>query len=410
VTLPDWIVFVESNTSGTGRLFAASARALGYQPVLLTREPARYPYVAADDVPFRVIDTSASAALRDAADRLRRERPIAAVLSSSEYFLASSAELARACGVPGPDPAAVRRTRDKAAQRAAFRAAGLNVPASRRVRSARQARRAAQAIGMPVILKPVDGTGSIGVRLCTHLDEVEAHAGTLLARGRDERGRPVEGSLLVEEYIAGREYSAEMFGRTLIGITRKHLSDPPFFVELGHDYPVRLPRRTEAAVARVVRAALRALGLGWGPAHVEFRMTRNGPVIIEVNARLAGGFIPELVRAAQNVDLITQTIRLATGQAPRLHPTRAERAAIRFVTSGREGRIAAVLGRARATRMPGVVDVQTYRAAGDRLERHHDFRDRIGHAIARAKTAPAAADAASRACDRLRVRLSRAGA
>ncbi len=307
-----WILFVESNTSGTGRLFIAAARALGYDPIMLARDSARYPFIVEDGVATRRVDTADPAALAGEADRLAHEQPVAAVLSSSEYFLAAAAQLAQRCGVPGPDPAAIVRARNKAEQRDALRGAGLVVPNVAHVERVVDARAAALALGFPVVLKPIDGTGSIGVRLCRNVGEVVTHATTLLARRHNERHLTTLPGLLVEQYVSGREYSAEVFGDTVVGVTRKHLSRPPFFVEIGHDYPATLPGPMRRALDIVVRGALTALGLGWGPAHIEFRLGPLGPVIIEVNARLAGGFIPELIRAAHNLDLIEQTVRVAT--------------------------------------------------------------------------------------------------
>src|SRR5687767_8206326 len=50
-----WFIFIESNTSGTGRLFARAARELGCRPAILTTFPDRYPYLAEDAVEVRVV-------------------------------------------------------------------------------------------------------------------------------------------------------------------------------------------------------------------------------------------------------------------------------------------------------------------------------------------------------------------
>ena len=47
-----WLVFIESNTSGTGRLFIKAAREHGYQPVMLTERPERYAFLEQDSVPY----------------------------------------------------------------------------------------------------------------------------------------------------------------------------------------------------------------------------------------------------------------------------------------------------------------------------------------------------------------------
>ncbi|HEU4456584.1 MAG TPA: hypothetical protein VFR81_26185, partial [Longimicrobium sp.] len=49
------LLFIESNTSGTGRLFVQAAREIGYRPVLVTARPAKYAYLAEDGAPEVVV-------------------------------------------------------------------------------------------------------------------------------------------------------------------------------------------------------------------------------------------------------------------------------------------------------------------------------------------------------------------
>src|SRR6185295_3592974 len=49
------LLFVESNTSGTGRLFARTARNLGFVPVLITARPGKYAYLAEEGAPEVVV-------------------------------------------------------------------------------------------------------------------------------------------------------------------------------------------------------------------------------------------------------------------------------------------------------------------------------------------------------------------
>ncbi len=49
------LLFVESNTSGTGRLFARTARNMGFHPVLITTRPGKYAYLAEEGAPEVVV-------------------------------------------------------------------------------------------------------------------------------------------------------------------------------------------------------------------------------------------------------------------------------------------------------------------------------------------------------------------
>jgi biotin carboxylase len=398
------VLFVESNTSGTGRLFVRTARAMGYRPVLVTARPEKYAFLAQEGAPEVVVvpridvDELHALVVRDFAGGAG----VAGITSSSEYFIATAAALAARLGLPGPDAERVGAARDKSWQRRALAAGGVRVPAFRVVAAAGDAVAAAREIGFPVVVKPVDGSGSVGVRACADEGEVAAHAASLFA------GAPDGARALVEAMVHGPEFSVEVFCGRVVGITRKHLGAPPFFVEAGHDYPAAVPADVAAALTGAVTRGTELLGLGWGPLHWELRMEDGHAVPMEVNPRLAGGFIPELVRHAQGIDLIRETLRLVVGEATDVRPAHHRHASIRFVFSPGAGELREVRGMDRARAAAEVVDVTMYRHPGDALDVHGDFRDRIGHVVACAAAPAGACAAAERARDAVRVVLDAA--
>jgi argininosuccinate lyase len=396
------LLLVESNTTGTGRLFAQRAAELGVDPVLLCADPARYPYAAQDGLRTVVVDTSDPDLLARTADRLAAEAPVAGVLTSSEYYVPAAAALAAKLGLPGPSADAVRACRDKAEQRRVLAAAGVGVPTFAVVTTPGAAVSAA-AHRMPVVVKPSQGSGSLGVRLCADLDEVATHAGTLLAATVNERGVTAPGRILVEEYLTGAEFSVEVFGTEAVVTVAKHIGPLPSFVEVGHDLPAALPADTERELRRTAVRAVAALGLGWGAAHVELRLDGPSAKVIEVNPRLAGGMIPELVRRACGIDLVRAQVLAALGRPAHLERTCWGRASIRFLTTDRDGILAPDLTTtiARATAVPAVAEAVLYRSPGEPVGPAADFRGRLGHVIAVADRAAQAAGAADRAVNEL---------
>lgn len=385
---------VESNTTGTGRDFAAAARARGLRPVVISARPERYPWVAEDAVEVARADTADAASVAAAA-RGAGGAALAGLVTSSEYFVTVTAQAAARLSLPGADPAAVQRCRDKRGQRRALQAAGLRMPAHAGAVSSAEAVEAARRIGFPVVVKPVDGTGSRGVRLCRVPAEVHDHTVALLAQGHDERGQPVLPAVLVEEYVSGPEVSVETFGIGVVGVTAKHLGSSPWFVERGHDFPAD----GSSGVEGLALAAVEALGLLFGPAHTEIRLGPHGPVVIEVNPRLAGGRIPTLVRLATGIDLVGATVDAATlGAASRPRPdVEPGHASIRFLVPPRAGRVRHTGGVADAASVPGVVDVGLAARVGQRVGGSGSFRDRVGHVITVGPTASAARTAAETA-------------
>ncbi|SOB81298.1 ATP-grasp domain-containing protein [Streptomyces sp. 1331.2] len=411
-----WLAFLESNTTGTGREFCTAARARGLRPVLLTRDPGRYPYAAEDRIATRLLDTGdPDAVLACCAELAEDSAGLAGIASSSEYFVAAAARTAGKLGLPAADGDAVDRCRDKEQQRGALAAAGVPVPAFARATDAPAAVRAADAIGYPVVLKPVSGSGSIGVRLCRDGAEVLAWAAELLGRTTDERGTPAVSRILVEAAVRGPEFSVETFDRTVVAVVAKHTGAEPYFVETGHDVPAPVPAESADALAGTALRALSALGLGWGAAHTELRLTDAGPVVIEVNPRLAGGMIPVAVRAALGTDLMDAVIARAAGLpagpsgglpgAPS-GPGGGGHAAIRFLPAEREGVVTRIAGLPDAQAAPGVVAVTAGTAEGRTVRITHSFQDRLACVVAAGPDTHQAAQRAAAAARLIRIELA----
>ncbi len=397
------LVLVESNTTGTGRLFCAAARRLGLRPVVFARDGARYPYLAQDRVDTRMADTSSVADVLAECDRL--DGPVAGVVSSSEYFVGVAARAARALGLPHPDPDAVLACRDKHAQRVRLRDSGIRGPRFGRATDPGGAVDLAAALGYPVVVKPPAGSGSIGVRWCADAAAVTDATRYLLRTNPARLSIPAPDAVLVEEYLCGPEFSVETFDEQVVGVVRKRLGPHPHFVEVGHDFPAPVSAAGYDDLSATALAALRALGLGWGAAHVELRLTGTGAAVVEVNPRLAGGMIPRMLQEALGIDLIERQVARAAGCHQERRRAGGRSASIRFLVAGTAGTLRGVDGIERAREVAGVVEAAALRPAGSEVVLTRSFQDRVGYVIAVAGAPAAAMAAADTGLARLRARI-----
>ncbi|WSZ61983.1 ATP-grasp domain-containing protein [Streptomyces canus] len=404
----EWLGLIESNTTGSGRLFCTKARDLGLRPVVFTRQADRYPYLRLDDIDVRTVDTTDPAAVLRACVNLVEQKGgrIAGVTSSSEYFITTASEVARQLGLPHADPEALSGCRDKFTQRTRLRNSSVLGPEFAEAGTSDEAVLAAERIGLPVVVKPRSGSGSIGVRMCTSLASVKDAAADILQVNPVDLALPPQSSVMVEEYVDGIEYSVETMDTTVIGITRKHLGPEPHFVEIGHDFPAVLEAMERETVSHAAIRALRALGLGWGAAHIELRLARAGCRVIEVNPRLAGGMIPRLIEEAYGIDLVLHVVAKATGQELTPRPTRALASSIRFLLAGRAGRFLDVRGVEEAQGVAGVVAVGVNWKPEHKVTIRNSFQDRAAYVIAVADHTDAAAHASESGLAALSVRFA----
>ena len=272
----------------------------------------------------------------------RVEQPLDGVLAWDEARVLQCAKVAAALGLPGGDPEAAMRTRDKHRTREALAAAGLPQPRSVLVESVDEALAAASEIGYPVVLKPRAMAASLGVvRVDTAAELAERFA---FARDTTVPGAWHYDAVLVEEYLTGPEISVDSAvhgGRVYpMFVARKEVGYPPYFEEVGHLVDAADPLLAEPALAggapadvglrRLVQDTHTALGLTDGMTHTELKLTPAGPKIIEVNGRLGGDLIPYLGLRASGIDPGLAAAAVACGREPDVTPDRELVGAVRF--------------------------------------------------------------------------------
>lgn len=135
--------------------------------------------------------------------------------------------------------------------------------------------------------------------------------------------------------MEGPEVSVETLsfdGHThIIAITDKVTTGSPEFVEMGHSIPSQLSIDTKLQIEKVVIAAIKAVGINNGPSHTEIIITKDGPKVVELGARLGGDNITtHLVPFATGVDMVEACIEIAFGNNPVLNKRISMGSAIRY--------------------------------------------------------------------------------
>lgn len=310
-----------------------------------------------------------------------RRLDIRGVLSLTEPGLLPAAKLNALLGYPDNPVEAVRRVVDKQLMRAHLEGTRFDVPAAL-VSGTAELRRFVAAHGLPVVVKPPDGSGSAGVRVL---------------RSGAELAADLPFPLLAEAYLSGRELSVEavsVAGRhTVVGVTEKSLF-PGTQVEAGHRFPAALDRADLAGVTSFVADALTAMGIHSGLTHTEVMLASDGPMLVETHTRNGGDHIADLVHLATGFDMLDFALRQRAGgsTAGLSTPAAVRGAAIAYVAVP-PGRVLEVSGTAAARYRPGVVDLHLPLRVGDQVRPLESSADRIGYAVA---TGADAAEAAAR--------------
>lgn len=315
---PGPVVFVESNLTGYNAYAVEIARGRGLPTNLAVREPSEYhgmrPDILAGADSVDVVDTFDVGKLTHHAARVGAR----ALVAVDDYRLAPTAAAAAALGLPHADVAGLVNTHFKDRARALCDGIGSRVGFEIIDRETSFRR---SPLGYPCVVKPLDDSGSTGVTVCAD----DQDFGTALARAQEVRtnlrGYECSGSLLVEEYVAGEEFTAECIWDNvrerwqLLGYTRKLLGPPPSPVETGAMFPHWFTPALDARIEATVYDWLAAVGHRHGSAHVEFKVRGDDIHLIEINPRLGGDQIRDLIRLTGGVDPIEMYLDLALGNA-----------------------------------------------------------------------------------------------
>ena len=382
---------------GASRYYARSirkARAIGYEVVAVDANPDAVGFADSDH--FEVVDiTDVPGVLRAAT-----KHNVDGILPLNDFGVLAAAQVAAELGVVGISPDAAKRATRKTEMRAAWDRAGLPAVRWSAARSVREAMTAADAIASwPLVVKPADsrGGGSRGVSVVESPEDLAAAVAFAQSCYPDPE-------VIVEECLEGVEHSVETItwrGEThVLAVSDKVKTPLPYRVDKSVDYPTHLAPSELDALRDVVKAAVRALGIDVGAAHVELCTTAAGPRLFELGARCGGGGTPDpIIPFVTGVQMLAETVRLHAGDEPMTLVPQVQRGcSYRFLTP-RPGRLRAVRGVEDVAAWPHVLDCAVTVAPGESIRPIRAGADRAGFVIAGGNDRQAAlalADAAER--------------
>lgn len=359
------------------------ARKMGLEVIAVDMNPAAVGF-SVNGVIKEVISTIDTPAILEAA---KRHQINGIMTLASDMPMQSVAVVSHEMGLIGINEDTALKATNKAFMRDALKAAGVPVPLYFRVKGKMafiDAVEKVKAAGYKCIVKPADNSGSRGVDLLKEDANLDAAYEYTIQYSRG-------GEIVVEEFMEGPEVSVETLAVDgdvhVIQITDKLTTGAPYFVEMGHSQPSQLSGGTRKKIAEVTIAANKAIGIQNGPSHTEIRVTKNGPKIVELGARLGGDCITtHLVPLSTGVDMVEASIRIVLGEKPDLKSKWNKGSAIRYLKT-ETGIVKEITGIEEAEKILGVKQVSIVHGVGDKVSEIRSSVDRAGFVIAQAEDA-----------------------
>ncbi|GAA5106284.1 ATP-grasp domain-containing protein [Bartonella jaculi] len=167
------------------------------------------------------------------------------------------------------------------------------------------------------VVKPNDSSGSDGVLFFSSREEVVAWVSGIDWMQKNIFGTPNEAYLLQErlvgeEYIVDAVVNGEAIKICALSRYKKGAHNGSAFVYESLDV-LDAQDPLYAVLISYAKQCIRAVGIEYGPAHMEIMQTARGPVMIEVGARLHGGIAPALFAHCYEEGLLESSVNLIAG-------------------------------------------------------------------------------------------------
>ncbi len=233
-------------------------------------------------------------------------------------------------------------------------------------------------LAYPLIVKPVDNSGSRGVIYCKNKKELSAGIKLALLYSKTKMA-------LAEEYIEGKEYSVEsLISRkrvTIISITEKLVTPHPYNVELGHIQPARLSKITHQKIINTITKLVSSVELDNCACHTELKFFRGIPYIIENGARLGGDYITsDLIPLSTGVNMEQEVIKIALGKAYVYSKAKTNSSYIKYFNFG-EGTIKYDENSLKKIKHKNLVKIKLFLKSGQNIPQIRNSLDRYGFII-----------------------------
>lgn len=168
----------------------------------------------------------------------------------------------------------------------------------------------------PIIVKPVDSSGSKGVCQINNTEEVCAKIEYAMGFSRG-------GRIIIEEYVDKYGYQIAGDGLSIDGklvfrcFANDHfdLSGGDQFVPISASFPYNMPSEVHDKVHDEIQRLLTLLNMGTTTYNFDIRIDEAFNVyLMEIAPRDGGNYIPDIIRYATGVDLVECSIKAAMGE------------------------------------------------------------------------------------------------
>ncbi|WP_242212815.1 ATP-grasp domain-containing protein [Bacillus cereus group sp. BfR-BA-01383] len=234
-------------------------------------------------------------------------------------------------------------------------------------------------INFPLIVKSPKSTGSKDVLLVKNKDQLILSIQSLLKKLPNEE-------ILLEEYIDGPQYLVEILVQNgkvhIIAVIEQEITLFERFIVTGYSLLGQVDKRLYNSLFNAVNSVIQAFNMKNGACHLELRRINDVWKLIEINPRISGGAMNDIIEIGHGINLVQETIQLMLGNKPSLNKKHHKYVYAHYLTVKSIGKLIRVTGKNRSSRYPGVKKVYIKPKKGTFLKPPTSMGHRYGYVIA----------------------------
>ena len=377
------------------------AKEMGLEVVVVDMNPDAVGF-AVPGVKREIISTIDIPAVLEAA---KRHKIDGIMTLATDMPMRTVATVAKELGLVGITEETAINATDKASMRKSLQVHNVPIPKYFKVMCRNEIAEIIKQFEGPVVVKPADSSGSRGICL---VEDASIQEDVLSAYDYSRRFSR-SGVVVIEEYMRGPEVSVETIALNgecnIIQITDKLTTGAPHFVEMGHSQPTKLEPNIVEQVKSVAKQANEAIGIMNGPSHTEIIITKDGPKIVELGARLGGDNITtHLVPLSTGGDMVECCIDIALGNIPNIRMKENKASAIRYFRQ-HEGVVKKIEGVEFAEKIEGVKQISIVHGVGERISEIESSGSRMGFVIAQGSCVENAIKSCEQALKKIKIEI-----
>lgn len=170
---------------------------------------------------------------------------------------------------------------------------------------------------LPVIVKPVDSSGSKGVSQIDSIEQAEDLLNRAMSFSRAKR-------IIVEEYVEKLGYQIAGDGLSVNGtLVFRYFGNDHFdprcvnpFVPVSASFPYNMPDSVQVKIHNEIQRLISLLKMHTSTYNFDIRIDKDYNIyLMEVAPRDGGNYIPDVIKRATGIDLVECAVKSAMGES-----------------------------------------------------------------------------------------------